>query len=148
MPARHGGVEGEHGSECIMKRRKASAKRALPPMNPMAEAIYEILRRRLSLGDPRITYADLARALRDESPAFERVTHRSQELYTALWEVGRACRGQRLPPLPALVVRADSRRPGDAYFDGLTLATRDERVAAWQEDYDAVRAATYPARGT
>ena len=76
--------------------------------------------------------------------AFEHVTHRSKELYTALWEVGRACKSLRLPPLPALVVRADTRRPGEAYFDGLGLAQPDERIAAWQADLDAVRAATYP----
>ena len=32
-----------------------------------------------------------------------------RELYAALWEVGDACRHLDLPPLPALVVRADTR---------------------------------------
>jgi hypothetical protein len=116
-------------------------------MTPLGEAIYEILRQRLGLPDPRITYAELARALRGAGGDFEHLTHRSKELYTALWEVGGLCRRLRLPPLPALVVRADSRRPGDAYFDGTALSTRDERLAAWQRDLDAVRAATYPPRG-
>lgn len=115
-------------------------------MTPLAEAIYEILRQRLSANDPRITYAELARALRGVAIDFERMTHRSKELYTALWEVGGLCRREKRPPLPALVVRADSRRPGDAYFDGTDLTHRDERIAAWQADYDAVRAATYPSR--
>jgi hypothetical protein len=115
-------------------------------MNPLAEAIYEVLRRRVRQDDPRITYAELARALREVDPAFEHLTHRSKELYSALWEVGGLCRRQGLPPLPALVVRADTRRPGDAYFEGMELTYHGERVAAWQRDLDAVRAGEYPAR--
>jgi hypothetical protein len=115
-------------------------------MNPLAEAVYEVLRRRVGQDDPRITYAELARALRGADPAFEHMTHRSKELYTALWEVGGLCKRLRLPPLPALVVRADTRRPGDAYYEGMELVYQGERIAAWQRDLDAVRAAEYPAR--
>lgn len=116
-------------------------------MNPLAEAIYEILRRRLGQDDPRITYAELARALRVADPAFDHMTHRSKDLYTALWEVGGLCKRLRLPPMPALVVRADTRRPGDAYYEGMAAKFKDDRIAAWQRDFDAVRAAAYPARG-
>jgi hypothetical protein len=116
-------------------------------MNALAEAVYEILRGRTALPDPRISYAELARALREVDPAFEHLTHRSQELYAALWEVGGACKRLGVPPLPALVVRADTRRPGDAYFEGMPLAHRGERIAAWQRDLDAVRAASYPPQG-
>jgi len=77
--------------------------------------------------------------------AFEHLTQRSRELYAALWEVGDACRDLGLPPLPALVVRADTRRPGDAYFTASPLVHRGERTAAWQRDLEAVRQATYPA---
>jgi hypothetical protein len=116
-------------------------------VSPLAEATYEILRRRLSQADPRITYAELARELRNASDAFELVTHRSRELYAALWEVGDACRLLGLPPLPALVVRADTRRPGDAYFAERDAGlTRGQRAAAWQEDLDAVKRASYPPR--
>ncbi len=83
-------------------------------MSPLARAVYEILRRQLSRPDPRITYAEVARTLRETSEAFEHVTHRSQELYAALGEIGRECQRLRLPPLPALVVRADTGRPGAA----------------------------------
>jgi hypothetical protein len=110
-------------------------------MSPLAEAIYEILRLRVRLPDPRITYAELARQLRDLSDEFETINHRSRELYTALTEIGHACRCAHLPPLPALVVRADTRRPGDAYYEGKPTA---DGVAAWREDLEAVRRAKFP----
>lgn len=115
-------------------------------MTTLAKAVYRILRRRIGRADPRITYAELARRLRETNATFEHLTHRSQELYAALCEVGDACKRLKLPPLPALVVRADTRRPGDAYFEGMALRYRGERHAAWQRDLDAVRASAYPAR--
>ena len=87
-------------------------------MSPLAKAVYDILRQRTSLAEPRISYAGLARQLRDTSEDFADINHRSRALYTALGEVSKKCHRLRLPPLPALVVRADTRRPGDAYYGG------------------------------
>lgn len=117
-------------------------------MSPLAEAVYAILRVRTRLPDPRITYAELATQLRDVSEEFEYVTHRSRQLYAALGEVGDGCRRLRLPSLPALVVRADTRRPGEAYFAGTGSAVfKGERVAAWRREVDAVRGVIYPRQG-
>jgi hypothetical protein len=124
--------------------RKAHPKKTRQSLSQLAIAIYRALRQRVGLPDPRITYKELACQLRDTEEAFAHLTQRSRELYAALWEVGDACRHLDLPPLPALVVRADTRRPGDAYFSGSPLAHRGERTAAWQRDLDAVRQATYP----
>lgn len=117
-------------------------------MTPLGEAIYQILRHRLPLADPRITYAELARQLRGASAAFEHVHHRNRELYTALTEVGQECRRRKLPPLPALVVRADTRRPGAAYYEGVgtDADSRDNQLSAWQKDLKAVKEAKYPPR--
>jgi hypothetical protein len=116
-------------------------------MSPLAEAVYEILRLRTSLPEPRITYAGLARQLRAVSRKFAAINHRSQKLYAALVEVGDECRGLELPPLPALVVRADTRRPGAAYFGGSSGVLRPgDQVAAWWHDLGAVRGTTYPPR--
>jgi hypothetical protein len=115
-------------------------------MSRLAHAVYRILRRRIGQADPRITYAELARALREASSAFEHLTHRSRELYAALCEVGDLCRRLDRPPLPALVVRADTRRPGDAYYLGMATPYRGERIAAWQRDLEAVCRSTYPRR--
>jgi hypothetical protein len=112
------------------------------PDGALARAVWRVLRRRTGLTDPRITYKELALALRELSGAFEFVTARSPQLYAALCAVGAACRRLGLPCLAALVVRADSRRPGDAYFDG--SAPRGEQVAAWRDEVEAVRAANYP----
>lgn len=113
-------------------------------LSALAKAIYKILRTRNGKVDPRITYAELARRLRDAAEEFETITHRSQELYAALCKVGRECRRLRLPPLPALVVRADTRRPGDAYYQAMASPLRGERIAHWRRDLEAVRRAAYP----
>jgi len=112
-------------------------------MSPLAAAIYAALVARLTRADPRISYADLARLLHDVSDDFTHLYHRSRELYAALDEIGRECAHRGLPPLPALVVRADTRRPGAAYFTGkhAKLRCQGEQVAAWQRDLEAVRSA-------
>jgi hypothetical protein len=117
-------------------------------VSPLAKAAYEILRLRLMRAEPRITYAQLAEQLRDASEEFEHIFHRSQELYAALGEVGRECRRLRLPPLPALVVRADTKRPGAAYYAGKCSGTvsKGDQVAAWQRDLEMVKCSTYPPR--
>jgi hypothetical protein len=117
-------------------------------MSPLAEAIYEILRRRIGRDDPRITYKELAAALRDLGEEFEYAHQRNPQLYAALGELGRECRRLRLPPLPALVVRADTRRPGEAYYAGKCSGViyRDDRVSAWRRDLERVKQAAYPPR--
>jgi hypothetical protein len=117
-------------------------------MTPLAEIVYDILRRRTSEDDPRITYAELAEQVRDAGDEFEYITHRSRPLYAALSEVGAECLRLRLPPLPALVVRADTRRPGDAYYEGRCtgIVHRGDRIAAWRRDLEAVKGTVYPPR--
>lgn len=117
-------------------------------MSPLAAIIYDILRRRTTLDDPRITYAELAEQIRDAGDEFEYVHHRNRELYAALTEVGAECRRLKLPPLPALVVRADTRRPGEAYYVGKCtgVVARGDRIAGWRADLEAVKETAYPAR--
>jgi hypothetical protein len=115
-------------------------------VSPLAQAVYEILRLRVPQEDPRITYGELAEQLRDSARDFEHIYPRSRELYAALSEVGKECRRLKLPPLPALVVRADTRRPGSAYYEGKCtgIVWRGEQVAAWQRDLEAVQRARFP----
>jgi hypothetical protein len=114
----------------------------------LAEIIYDILRLRTSQDDPRITYAELAEQIRDAGDDFEYVHHRNRQLYLALAEVGAECLRLKLPPLPALVVRADTRRPGEAYYAGRCTGGvyRGERIAGWRKDLEAVKGTIYPAR--
>jgi len=117
-------------------------------MSPLAAIIYDILRRRTARDDPRITYAELAEQIRDAGDEFEYVHHRNRQLYVALAEVGAECRRLRLPPLPALVVRADTGRPGEAYYEGKCTGVvyRGERIAGWRADLEAVKRTVYPGR--
>src|SRR5262249_54591411 len=64
-------------------------------------------------------------------------------LYAALGEVGKECRRLKLPPLPALVVRADTMRPGAAYYGGGS-PIRGEQISAWRRDLEAVKRVRYP----
>jgi hypothetical protein len=116
-------------------------------MSPLAKAIYTLLRQRTSLPDPRVTYAELTELLREHSEEFAEVHHRNRQLYAALWEVGDECRRLGVPLLPALVVRSDTRRPGEAYFAGSAAGRgyRGERIAAWRKELEAVRRTSYPA---
>lgn len=116
-------------------------------MSPLAKAIYALLRQRTSLPEPCVTYAELAELLRDYSEEFAEVHHRNRQLYAALWEVGDECDRLGVPSLPALVVRADTRRPGAAYFTGDAAGRgyRGEQIAAWRREVEAVQRTTYPA---
>ena len=115
-------------------------------LSSLAREVYQILGQRASLSEPRITYAELAAQLRMIDDAFEFINHRSQQLYAALGEVGRECRRLGLPSLPALVVRADTKRPGAAYFEGKCSrqAYRGERINAWRKEVEAVKQTRYP----
>jgi hypothetical protein len=117
-------------------------------MSPLADAVYDILHRRTSLPEPRISYAELAAQLRARSEEYAGINHRSRALYAALGEVGAECRRLELPPLPALVVRADTRRPGSAYYEGKCSGSvyRGNKIAAWWNDLEAVRGTRYPPR--
>ncbi len=117
-------------------------------MSPLARAIYRILRGQASQSEPRITYAKLAEQLRESSEEFEAIYHRSQELYAALNEVGKECRRLRVPCLAALVVRADTRRPGAAYYSGKCSGGiyRGQKIAAWRQELEAVQKTRYPRR--
>jgi hypothetical protein len=115
-------------------------------MSPLASAVYDILRVRPTEDDPRLSYAELAALLRGVSEDFESITHRSRQFYAALAEVADECARLGLPSLAALVVRADSRRPGDAYYEGMESPYKGERIAEWRRDLEAVRLAVYPPR--
>jgi hypothetical protein len=116
-------------------------------VSPLARAAYNILRLRVGQAEPRITYSALAEQLREIAEEFEHAWHRSPEFFEALREIGRECRRRKLPPLPALVVRADTRRPGAAYYAGRCTgsATRGDRIAAWRRDLERVKQSQYPA---
>ena len=102
-------------------------------LSPLAAAVYDVLRARPGLPDPRITYAELAALLRETSEDFEHVSHRSRPLYAALGEVADEFARLGLPSLAALVVRADSRRPGAAYYESMSApcapGRTDQRLA-------------------
>src|SRR5262249_61628812 len=115
-------------------------------MSPLAEAVYDILRVRPGLADPRITYAELARALREAAEEFEAINPRNRDLYAALGEVAQECRRLGLPSLAALGVRADSRRPREAYYVGTPFRFRGEAAAAWREELEARQGDRRPPR--
>lgn len=101
-------------------------------MTPLARKIYRRLLRRARSPRPSITYAELA---------VEVELHpRSPKLHAALGEIGQACRHAKLPCLPAIVWRADTRRPSTGYFKVAHPRehTRRRQLAAWEREHASV----------
>lgn len=101
-------------------------------MSPLANQIYKHLLEQVRRSNTSITYGELATAV-DAHP-------RSPALHQALGEVTNACRHAKLPALPAIVCRADSRRPSDGYYKAAhpRAHTDDARVSAWKREHAKV----------
>lgn len=93
-------------------------------MSPLANQIYKHLLTQVRRRSTSITYGELATAV-DVHP-------RSPALHQALGELTNACRHAKLPALPAIVCRADSRRPSDGYYKAAhpRAHTDEARVSA------------------
>lgn len=98
----------------------------------LARTLYRQLVRRLRRLEPSITYRELAAAVR--------VHYRSRRFHVALGELAHACRARGLPCLPALVWRADARRPATGYYVLAHPRARSERarLAAWEREHARV----------
>jgi hypothetical protein len=111
-------------------------------MSPLATRVYKHLVTLVRRNKPSITYGELATAI-DVHP-------RSARLHAALGEVTNACRHAALPALPAIVWRADSKRPSDGYYKVAhpRAHTDEARVAAWEREHDRVLrgAALFPTK--
>lgn len=96
---------------------------------------------------PTLTYKELAAAVGRANPAL--AAHpRSGSFHAALGEVSAACRAARLPCLPALVCRRDTRRPSAGYYKAAHPLVRsdDGREKAWRRELARVLAelASFP----
>jgi hypothetical protein len=101
-------------------------------MSPLAHRIYKHLLARVRRNKASITYGELATAVA--------VHPRSPALHAALGEVSNACRHAQLPCLPAIVWRADSKRPSDGYYKVAhpRAHTDEARGAAWEREHARV----------
>jgi hypothetical protein len=101
-------------------------------MSPLAHRVYKQLLTRVRRSKPSITYGELASAV-DVHP-------RSPALHAALGEVSNACRHSQLPCLPAIVWRANTKRPSDGYYKVAhpRAHTDDARVSAWEREHARV----------
>jgi len=110
-------------------------------MSPLASKIYRHLRSRVAKKRPSITYRELAAAVSEMHP-------RDPRFHAALGEVANACRHAQLPCLPAIVWRADTRRPSAGYYKVAhpRAHTDDAKRGAWEREHERVIAASFPAR--
>jgi hypothetical protein len=110
-------------------------------MSPLATKIYRHLRHRAATKRPSITYRELAAAVSEMHP-------RDPRLHAALGEVANACRHAQLPCLPAIVWRADTRRPSAGYYKVAhpRAHTDDAKRTAWAREHARVVATSFPAR--
>jgi hypothetical protein len=101
-------------------------------MSPLADQIYKLLLRHARKKAPALTYGELA--------ARAHMHARSPHLHAALGEISLACRHTGLPCLPAIVWRADTKRPSDGYYKVAhpRAHTDHARVAAWEREHERV----------
>ncbi len=104
-------------------------------MTPLADQIYTLLLRHARKRVPAVTYGELAARVRPTP-----VHPRSPLLHAALGEVSLACRHSGLPCLPAIVWRADTKRPSDGYYKVAhpRAHTDAARCAAWEREHERV----------
>jgi hypothetical protein len=101
-------------------------------MSPLANQVYKCLVTAVRRNKSSITYGELATAI-EAHP-------RSPALHAALGEVTNACRHAHLPALPAIVCRADSKRPSDGYYKVAhpRAHTDDAKLSAWEREHAKV----------
>jgi hypothetical protein len=112
----------------------------------LAEDIYNLLRERVPAPTHRdacITYSDLVGQL-DKSHGI--LDGRDPRLAQALGDLVRLCQQRGWPLISALVVRADSRRPGAGYYDVASSDERDpdKREIEWARALERVKQHVYP----
>jgi hypothetical protein len=101
-------------------------------MSPLADRIYKQLLTHVRHKQSSITYGELAHTVE--------VHPRSPKLHAALGELANVCRHNQLPCLPAIVWRADSKRPSNGYYKVAhpRAHTDGARVSAWEREHARV----------
>lgn len=110
-------------------------------MTPLARAVYEVLRQRVPSRNGQISYSSLSSQL---PPPFTGIDYHFG-LSAPLGEIVHACTARGLPPLSALVVRADVGYPGDLYFTTAYPGTEEgEAMRRWAVDFKSAKSTSYP----
>jgi hypothetical protein len=117
------------------------------PLSELARAIYGVLRTRVPSPHPEITYKQLVTTLPPLGKPFENVGFHDPRLDQALADTVHACRAAGLPALSAIVVNAETRRPGKRYYaeahSGVTGEI--EKEVEWAKEFERAKGTTYPA---
>jgi hypothetical protein len=116
------------------------------PLSLLAEDIYNVLRELVPVPahkDPRITYGDLIAKL---SPSHQLTDARDPRLAAALGDLVRLCKENGWPLISALVVRADTQRPGSGYYEVASPPGGDalELEIEWAAELMRVKQHVYP----
>jgi hypothetical protein len=109
----------------------------------LADQIFEILRKRTGMAEPRITYSDLIPLLK---APYNTLSCRSDVLDAALAELVLRCRLNDLPAISALVVNVEMGRPGKGYYKvAHPNGTELDQIIAWACELKQIQATKYPA---
>jgi hypothetical protein len=117
-------------------------------LSVLAAAIYDVLRVLVPNRRAEITYAELVDQLGPMPPPNQDLHARDVRLDAALGELVTACRRRGLPAIAAIVVRDDTRAPGQGYYSiahAAEAGDTDIAMIAWGHEVQQVRATTYPA---
>jgi len=116
------------------------------PISILASAIYDVLRPMVPGHNVSITYTELVNALPLLPQQYANLQARDPRLDEALGELVHACRAQNLPAISALVVRNDTKQPGNGYYGAAHPGVDDdeERTVAWGHEAETARQTEYP----
>jgi hypothetical protein len=117
------------------------------PLSELARAIYGVLRTRVPSPHPEITYKQLVTTLPPLGKPFENVGFHDPRLDQALADTVHACRAAGLPALSAIVVNAETRRPGKRHYaEAHSRVTGEiEKEVEWAKEFERAKGTTYPA---
>jgi len=116
------------------------------PLSMLANAIYQVLRQRVPGRHADIPYRQLVEQLPPLARPYQDLHWRDPRLDEALGEIVTACRAAQLPALSAIVVNAETGRPGRQYYPLAHPGVRDEveQEVLWAREREQVLVTGYP----
>jgi hypothetical protein len=116
------------------------------PLSPLAREIYKVLRLRVPAIHPEMTYKQLAEPLPPLGKPFEDVGFHDPRLDQALADTVHACRAVGLPALSAIVVNAETKKPGKRYYAEAhpSVGGDIEKEVAWAREMELAKITSYP----
>jgi hypothetical protein len=118
------------------------------PLSQLAANIYDVLRDNIRTNRATITYSELVKRLGPLPAPNRNLQAQDRRLNEALNELVQYCRERNLSAISAIVVTANTARPGPGYYDvaypELSNGNHSEEERAWLAEVSQVYQTHYP----